>query len=62
MPSMVPWLFFKHHTTSSRGMLMSELDQTPPEPQSGKKVALGIFGFMVGVIVLLLLVKYIFGL
>jgi hypothetical protein len=43
-------------------MLMSELDQTPPEPQSGKKVALGIFGFMVGVIVLLLLVKYIFGL
>lgn len=41
---------------------MSELNQTPPEPQSGRKVALGIFGFMIGVVILLLLVKYIFGL
>jgi hypothetical protein len=40
---------------------MSENDQNDQKAQSGARVGLGILGFMVGILVLLWLIKILFG-
>lgn len=34
---------------------------TDAKPQSGKNVLLGVLGFMIGIILLLMLIKYLLG-
>jgi hypothetical protein len=36
--------------------------QDPPAPQSGKSVAFGVVAFMVGLVVILILLKYLLNL
>ena len=39
---------------------MSEPQKSEQKPQSGLKIALGIFGFLIGLIIFLYLVKIVF--
>jgi hypothetical protein len=41
---------------------MPEVQEPQQKSQSGAKLALGIFGFMIGVILILWLIKYLTGL
>jgi hypothetical protein len=41
---------------------MADEQKTQEKGQSGAKLALGIFGFMIGIILILWLVKYLLGL
>lgn len=40
---------------------MADAQGTPEKSQSGVRLALGIFGFMIGIILILWLVKHILG-